>query len=88
MPFGRTNALVVFQALVNDVLRYMLDQFVFVYLDDILIFFSDEQTHIQHVLQVLQHLLDHQLFVKAEKCFLFSADSIQMAPAKASAVVG
>lgn len=88
MPFGRTNALVVFQALVNDVLRYMLDQFVFVYLDDILIFFSDEQTHIQHVLQVLQHLLDHQLFVKAEKCFLFSGDSIQMDPAKASAVVG
>ena len=88
MPFGRTNALVVFQALVNDVLRYMLDQFVFVYLDDILIFSSDERTHIQHVRQVLQHLLDHQLFVKAEKCFLFSADSIQMAPAKASAVVG
>ena len=68
MPFGLTNAPAVFQALVNDVLRDMLDQFVFVYLDDILIYSPDEQTHIQHVRQVLQRLLDHQLFVKAEKC--------------------
>jgi hypothetical protein len=33
MPFGLTNA--VFQALVKDVLRDMLNHFVFVYLDDI-----------------------------------------------------
>lgn len=38
MPFGLTNAPAVFQVLVNDVLRDMLDRFVFVYLDDILIF--------------------------------------------------
>ena len=39
MPFGLTNAPAVFQALINDVLRYMINHFVFVYLDDILIFF-------------------------------------------------
>lgn len=38
MPFGLTNAPAVFQALINDVLRDMLNRFVFVYLDDILIF--------------------------------------------------
>ena len=38
MPFGLTNAPAVFQALVNDVLRDMLNRFIFVYLDDILIF--------------------------------------------------
>ena len=35
MPFGLTNAPSVFQALVNDVLRDMLNRFVFVYIDDI-----------------------------------------------------
>lgn len=37
MPFGLTNAPAVFQALINDLLRDMIKQFVFVYLDDILI---------------------------------------------------
>ena len=38
MPFGLTNVPTVFQGLVNDVLRDMISQFVFIYLDDILIF--------------------------------------------------
>lgn len=40
MPFGLSKAPAVFQALVNDVLRDFLNVFVFVYLDDILIFFK------------------------------------------------
>ena len=68
MPFGLTNAPAVFQALVNDVLRDFLDRFVFVYLDDILIFSSDLAEHQLHVRQVLQRLLENKLFVKAEKC--------------------
>eukprot|EP00063_Salmo_salar_P061255 XP_014036090.1 PREDICTED: uncharacterized protein LOC106590069 [Salmo salar] len=38
MPFGLTNAPAVFQALVKDVLRDMPNRFIFVYIDDILIF--------------------------------------------------
>lgn len=38
MPFALINAPAVFQALVNDVLRDMLNYFIFVYLDDILNF--------------------------------------------------
>ncbi|KAK3523600.1 hypothetical protein QTP70_002714 [Hemibagrus guttatus] len=37
MPFGLTNAPAVFQALMNNVIRNMLNQFVFVYLDEILV---------------------------------------------------
>ncbi|KAG1927350.1 hypothetical protein F2P79_024334 [Pimephales promelas] len=68
LPFGLVNAAAVFQALINDVLRDMLNIFVFVYLDDILIFSPSLQVHIQHVRRVLQRLLENRLFVKAEKC--------------------
>ena len=97
MPFGLTNAPAVFQALINDVLREFLNHFVFVYLDDILIFSRDEDSHVPHVRQVLRKLLDNQLYVKAEKCefhvsstsflgFILGPDQIMMDPAKVSAV--
>ncbi len=53
MPFGLTNAPAVFNGLVNDVLHDMPNKSVFVYLDDILIYFLDEASHVQHVRQVL-----------------------------------
>lgn len=68
MPFGLSNSPAVFQCLINDVLRDMLGRFVFVYLDDILIFSQSQAEHIQHVRQVLHRLLENRLFVKAEKC--------------------
>lgn len=50
IPFGLTNyAPAVFQSLVNDVLRDFLNQFEFVYLDDILIFSPDPDSHQLHV---------------------------------------
>jgi hypothetical protein len=57
MPFGLANAPALFQALVNDVLRDMLNRFVFVYIDDILS--RSPQEHVLHVRQVLQHLLEN-----------------------------
>lgn len=35
MPFGLTNGPAVFEELVNDVLCNMLNQFLFVYMDDV-----------------------------------------------------
>ncbi|KAI2644119.1 Transposon Tf2-9 polyprotein [Labeo rohita] len=98
MPFGLSNSPGVFQALVNDVLRDMVDQFIYVYLDDILIFSSSLQEHVQHVRRVLQRLLENGLFVKAEKCdfhaqsvpflgYIVSAEGMRMDPEKIKAVV-
>ena len=97
MPFGLTNAPAVVQAMINDVLRDFLDQFVYVYLDDILIYSPDLESHRHHVNQVLQRLLDNQLYVKAEKSefhvstvtflgFIVSPGKVEMDPAKISAV--
>ncbi|KAL0161345.1 hypothetical protein M9458_045070, partial [Cirrhinus mrigala] len=98
MPFGLTNAPAVFQALINDVLRDMLNKFVFVYLDDILIFSRSLEEHEGHVSRVLQKLLDNQLFVKPEKCefhvtqtqflgFIITPDHVEMDPKKVEAVL-
>lgn len=98
MPFGLTNAPAVFQALFDDVLRDILNRFVFAYLNDTLIFSRSAQEHILHVRQVLQHLLENQLFVKAEKCefhrstifflgYVIAAGNIQMDSDKVRAVV-
>ena len=45
MPFGLTNAPTVFQHMMNDIFREYLDQFMVVYLDDILIYSPDLDTH-------------------------------------------
>ncbi|KAF7215971.1 transcript variant X1, partial [Nothobranchius furzeri] len=68
MPFGLTNAPAVFQRLVNSVLGDYINDFVTVYLDDILIFSRSLAQHKRHVRLVLQWLLENRLFVKAEKC--------------------
>ncbi len=98
IPFGLTNAPAVFQALINDVLRDMLNQFVFVYLDDILIFSSSLQEHVKNVSKLLRRLLDNHLYAKPEKCefhvtevqfpgFIIKPGQIQMDPQKVQAVV-
>ena len=67
MPFGLTNAPASFQAMINYVLWNYLDQFVVVYLDDILIFSKTPEEYERHVHQVLATLEDAQLLVEPGK---------------------
>lgn len=57
IPFGLTNAPAMFQALLNKVLRDMLNMFVFVYLNDILILSKSVEEHKRYVSKVIQRLL-------------------------------
>eukprot|EP00253_Pinus_taeda_P009675 PITA_09675 len=52
----------------NDVLRPFLDDFVIVYLDDILIFSKMWEEHLKHVKQTLDVLKREKLYVKLSKC--------------------
>ncbi|KAL0185425.1 hypothetical protein M9458_021122, partial [Cirrhinus mrigala] len=67
MPFGRFNSPSVFQSFINDVFRDMLGRWV-IYMDDILVYSDSLKSHISHVRRVLQRLISHHLFAKAEKC--------------------
>jgi hypothetical protein len=68
MSFGLTNASAMFQALMNDVLRPFLRQFVLVFFDDILIFSSSWAEHLRHMREVLLVTRANQLFLKLSKC--------------------
>ena len=73
----------------NDVLRGYLDDFVVVYLDDIMIYSKTPEDHREHTKLVLEALRKHGLFAKAEKCrfdqaeveflgYLVSRDGVRM----------
>ena len=59
MPFGLTNAPTTFMGLKHRVFQPYLDQFVVVFVDDILIYFQSELEHKDHMRIVLQLLRDH-----------------------------
>ena len=97
MPFGLTNAPATFQNLMNDVLREYLDQFVIVYLDDILIYSKNETEHVEHVMLVFNKLRSAGLFCKAEKCefhkpeveflgYVMSSEGVKMDPSKVACI--
>jgi hypothetical protein len=52
----------------NDVFRPYIDDFVIIYLDDILIFSRRWEDHIKHVKTVLELLKKEKLYVKLSKC--------------------
>ena len=75
MPFGLTNAPAAFQRFLNTIFADLLDVFVVIYLDDILIFSADEKEHVHHVSEVLRRLRQHGLFANGKKC-TFHTDSV------------
>ena len=98
MPFGLTNAPTAFMDLMNRVFRPFLDQFVIIFIDDVLVYSRSEEEHEQHLRFVLQTLREHQLYAKFSKCefwleqiqflgHVISGASIQVYLAKVSAML-
>ena len=56
MSFGFTNALAAFMDLMNRAFRPYVDQFVVVFIDDILVYSKDREDHVMHLRVVLETL--------------------------------
>jgi hypothetical protein len=68
MPFGLTNASATFYTLMNDIFREWLDDFMVVYIDDILIYNGSLEEHAEHLRKVFQKLRENKLYAKLKKC--------------------
>ena len=99
MPFGLTNAPTAFMDLMHRIFQPYLDQFVVVFVDDILIYSQSEWEHEYHLRIVLQLLRDHQLYAKFSKCefwltevrflgHVVSASGVSVDPEEVEAVMG
>ena len=69
MFFGLTNSPATFQWFMNDSFRNMIAEgWLVIYMDDLLIFSPDEETHRERTKRVLQRMTELDLHLKLEKC--------------------
>ena len=98
MPFGLTNAPTTFMDLMHRVFQPYLDQFVVVFVDDILIYSHSGREHENHLRIVLHLLRDHRLYAKFRKCefrltevgflgHMVSASGVSVDPEKVEAMM-
>ena len=98
MPFGLTNASAAFMDLMSRVFRPYVDQFVVVFINDILVYFKDAQEHEKHLRIVLETLREKRFYAKLSKCdfwlkevsflgYIMSTEGIRVDPTKIESVV-
>jgi len=69
MFFGITNLPATFQAMINEILRDMINKGKIVaFVDDVLVRTETEKGHDEIVEEVLKRLEENNLYVKPEKC--------------------
>ncbi|KAE8668680.1 Detected protein of unknown function [Hibiscus syriacus] len=97
MPFRVTNAPAAFMDLMNRIFQPYLDQFVVVFIDDILVYSKSKEEHSSHLKRVLQILREKKLYAKLSKCefwlkevtflgHVISAEGIRVDPQKIKAI--
>ena len=97
MPFDLTNAPAAFMDLMNRVFKEYLDQFVIVFVDDILVYSRSEDEHELYLQMVLDILREKRLYAKLKKCefwldrvpflgHIVSKEGISVDPSKVEAI--
>ncbi len=97
LPFGLTNAPAIFQRSMNKVLSGLIGRCCMVYIDDVVVFSKDLESHAEHLRLVLQRLKNAGLQLKLSKCefekpelellgYVVSGAGIRAQPDKISAI--
>jgi hypothetical protein len=76
MPFGLTNTPATFQAYINKALSRLVDYFVVIYLNNILIYSKPREDHYAYIRIVIERLRKYKLYTKLSKCF-FNVEEVE-----------
>jgi len=99
MFFGMTNSPAMFQAMMNEILRDLINEGkVAAFVDDVLVETETEEEHDEIVEEILRRLEENDLYVKPEKCMwkvrkigflgvIIGSDGIEMEKEKVDGVL-
>ncbi len=68
MPMGLCDTLVTFQSVMKHIFYDCVDDFLAVYMDDLLIFSKDERSHLRHIELVLSRIKERKMYMSLKKC--------------------
>ena len=69
MFFGLTNSPATFQAIMNELLRDLINTGkIAIFIDDVIVGTESEEGHDELVVEVIKRLKENDLYVKSEKC--------------------
>jgi hypothetical protein len=74
IPFGLTNAPTTFMCSMNSIFSQYLDNFVVVFINDILVYSKIEEEHEEPLRIALQMLRKHKLYAKFDKCDFYQKE--------------
>ena len=98
MLFGLCNAPETFQSYIYSSLQEYLDVFCTAYLDNVLVYSTNEEEHTEHMLKILKQLQDRRLQINVNKCefsvkrvkylgLIISTNCITMDPKKVQCIL-
>ena len=69
MPFSLINTLAIFQAYINKVFSRLINYFIVIYLNNILIYFKLKEDYYTYIRIVIKRLRKYKLYIKLNKYF-------------------